>query len=73
MKVVDIGAFIQVIYDDDRIFGGFVSTLSTDSPKVDEHQNSIYILGLSTSPKDRGADEKILWAHKIKQFRIIHK
>jgi len=72
VKIVHLGDFIQLIYEDHKVFGGFITTLSLDGPKADENNEKIHILGISTTHPNH-EDEKILWASKIKQFRIIHK
>ena len=70
MKVIHIGDFIQVIYENspEQIYGGFITTLATDAPAIDKGENKIHVIGLSTSHPNHSSEEKVLWAHKIKMF-----
>jgi hypothetical protein len=72
MKIVHLGDFIQLIHEDGRLFGGFITTLTMDGPKSEEDYNKVHVLGLSVTHPNH-EDEKVIWASKIKQFRIIHK
>ena len=73
VKTLHIGDFIQIIHEDNRIFGGFVTTIATEAPAIAKDQERVHIIGISTNHPNHNSEEQILWASKIKQFRIIHK
>ena len=71
IKIIHLGDFIQLVYEDGRVFGGFITNISLEGPTPNEN-NNIHIISINTTNSTQ-EDEKILWASKIKQFRIIHK
>jgi hypothetical protein len=75
MKILHIGDFVEVIYDErgERLYGGYITTLSSNSPPPDKANNKIFLLGISVSHPHNNDEEKLLWATRIKTFRIIHK
>ena len=75
MKVIHTGDFVELIYEnsDPKLIGGFVTTLTSDSPNADKGANKRYIIGISTTHSDHNENEQILWAANVKKFRIIHK
>lgn len=75
MRAIHIGDFVEFLYEESalKLHGGFVTTLSSDSPETDKGHNKIFILGLSTTHPNHSEEEKIFWASKIKNFRVIHK
>jgi hypothetical protein len=73
VKTLHIGDFVQVIHEDERVFGGFITTIATEAPAIAKDEERIHVLGISTNHPNHNSEELILWASKIKQFRIIHK
>jgi len=73
MKVVHIGDFIEILYEEDSIYGGYITTLTSDSPEKDNNKNKFFLIGLGTIYSNNNPNETVLWTSKIKKFRIIHK
>lgn len=75
MKLLHIGDFVEIIYEDDnkRTHGGYITLLTSDGPKADEGKNNIYIVGISSTHPNNNINQDVIWAYKIKRFRIIHK
>src|SRR3989344_1144881 len=75
VKSLHVGDFIEVIYanSDERLIGGYVTTLTSNSPKSDKGTNKVYFLGISAEHPNNNEDEKMLWVTKIKLFRVVHK
>ena len=75
VKSLHVGDFIEVVYanSDERLIGGYITSLTSSSPEVDKGKNKVYFLGISTEHPNNNEDEKILWVNKIRLFRVIHK
>tara|TARA_Y100000310_G_C20054941_1_gene522305 strand:+ start:96 stop:395 length:300 start_codon:yes stop_codon:yes gene_type:complete len=75
MKIVHIGDFIELIYDsgNERTHGGYITLLTSDGPKADEGKEKVYVLGISSTHPNHNVEQEVIWADKIKRFRIIHK
>ncbi len=75
VKSLHIGDFIEVVYanSDERLIGGYVTTITSNSPAADKGTNKLYFLGISTEHPNNNEDEKMLWVNKIRLFRVIHK
>ena len=75
MKILHVGDFVELIYlnGEERVHGGYITLLTSDAPQADDGKNKIYVVGISATHPNHNINQEIIWASKIKRFRIIHK